>query len=74
MVMEEYGDPWSDFRESDSEDFQPTKKKANINGDKASARPTMSHFGAPTTSNQLEKLSKGVIPKNIHTWVKKNFC
>ncbi len=27
LGMEEFGDPWSDVGESDSEDFQPTKKK-----------------------------------------------
>ena len=34
LGMEEFGDPWSDVEESDSEDFQPTKKKAKINPEK----------------------------------------
>lgn len=68
-------DTWSDVGESDSEDFQPTKKKAKINTEEACAKPT-SHFGAPTTSDQLEKLSKGDIPKNTQkndTWAHKTF-
>ena len=38
LGMEEFGDPWSDVGESDSEDFQPTKKKTKINPEKAYAK------------------------------------
>ena len=75
LGMEEFGEPWSDVGETDSEeDFQPTKKKTNVNPKKACAKPTMSHFGAPTTLDQQEKLSKGVVPKNTQkndAWTQK---
>ena len=54
------GDPWSDVGESDSEDFQPTKKKAKINTEETCNESLWSshYFGS------AGKLSKGVIPKN----------
>ena len=77
LGMEEFGDPWSDVGETDSDDaFQPTKKKTKINPEKACVKPTTSRFAAPTTSDQLEKLSKGGVPKNTQkndAWAQKTF-
>ena len=50
--MEEFGDPW---RNLTVKTFNQLRK--------ACAKSTMSRFGVPTTPEQLEKLSKGVIPK-----------
>ena len=60
LGMEEFGDPWSDVGETDSDDdFQPTKKKTKINPEKACVKPTTSRFAAPSTGK-----TKGVVPKN----------
>ena len=61
--MEEFGDPWSNVGETDSNnDFQPNKKKAKIS---ERVKPAgTSRFGVPTTSDQLEKLVKGIAPNN----------
>ena len=57
--------------------FNRLRKKLKSTRKKACAKPT-SRFGAPTTSEQLEKLSKGVVPKNTQTqkndtWAQKIF-
>ena len=66
LGMAEFGYPWSDHGETDSDEyaFQPTKKKRKV---KAVAKPkdySTSRFGTPTISDQLQQLPKGVVPKN----------
>ena len=61
----------------DSEDdFEPIQKKTKIKAGKATGKAGTGRFATPTTSHDLEKLAKGVVPENTQKndhWAKRTF-